>query len=189
MDQPDRRIGEEDLACRGISRQAGAAALLSPRALAFATEGPADQRAGAAPRWAPASVTGTGEGANDLARALARAFARAVRREIDRTLPASAMDQVADTLRGGDGSPGELGTSGHPDTGDPAELRSALRDFIVRLKTEGAPPERVVVAVKAAVAQGALAAGFPHDGRREAAVLTERVVRWAVLAYYSDVGA
>jgi hypothetical protein len=97
--------------------------------------------------------------------ALARAFARAVQHD---TAP-SFHGEPADTA----------------DLAELAELRGAVQAYVARLKAAGAPPESVVVAVKAATASGALLAWQSQDSRREATALTKRVVRWSVQAYYA----
>jgi hypothetical protein len=94
--------------------------------------------------------------------ALARAFARAVQHDMAPSFHGEPADAA-----------------------DLAELRGAVQAYVARLKAAGAPPESVVVAVKAATASGALLAWQSHDSRREATALTERVVRWSVQAYYA----
>jgi hypothetical protein len=151
----DPRASEEDLACRGISRPAKATA----QVLTLSTGEPADQRSVTAPAAARSTPRRAEGDASDLVSALARTFARAVQREMEPSLL---------------GEPADL-----------AELRGAVQAYVARLKAVGAPPESVVVAVKAATASGALLAWQSHDTRREAAALTERVVRWSVQAYYA----
>jgi hypothetical protein len=59
-----------------------------------------------------------------------------------------------------------------------AALLAAASRFAVLLKQAGAPPERMLVELKAAVPPALASAG---DGARE---LAERVIRWSIEAYY-----
>lgn len=187
MDQP--RTVAEDLTCRGIAPAGGAASGRSSappapdeRADQFVSAGTGsgvDGR-GMQPRNAlgvhehadgPASdLAGdpSGDSTADLAGRLVRAFASAVRH---------GLESTASTARDG---------------GDLVELRGALHAYVAGLCACGAPPERVLVGVKAAATRGSLAAWYPREAhreatvRQEAAALTERLVRWAVLAYYGE---
>jgi hypothetical protein len=60
------------------------------------------------------------------------------------------------------------------------ELHVAICDFVRALKVAGAPPEGVVVAVKAVASR----AGLPHFGVPEDTPLIERIVRWCIEEYY-----
>ena len=61
-------------------------------------------------------------------------------------------------------------------------LRTAVSTLAVRLKDQGAPPERVLVAVKAAVGANRRGhAGATTDARE---ALVADVVRWCITAYY-----
>ena len=160
----DPRASEEDLACRGISRPTTAAA----RVLAFSSGEPADKRSIAAPGAPRSTPARAEEDASTLVSALARAFARAVQHEMEPSFqrePAGPADLT--------------------DTADLAELRGAVQAYVARLKAVGAPPESVVIAVKAATAGAALLAWQSYDTQREATALTERVVRWCVQEYYA----
>ena len=59
------------------------------------------------------------------------------------------------------------------------DLEATVRAFTVRERAAGAPPEKVLVQLKSAVAERAGA--LPYGDRSE---LTDWVVHWAIDAYY-----
>jgi hypothetical protein len=186
----DQYVSHEDLACRGVVRP-GTVASRAPRA-AVPPDRPADERAASDARSLRVGMARGEDGANDPANIVVRAFASALRGETDASSIGAASGGDGDALRADGDRPAGLADVAEPGelvTVESAELRAALREYVIGLKADGAPPERAVIAVKAAAAQGALAAGHASDARREAAALTERVVRWAVLAYYAEPGA
>jgi hypothetical protein len=64
-----------------------------------------------------------------------------------------------------------------------AALRTAASRFALALRRAGAPPERMLVEVKAAAPEALWASG---DGARD---VMESVVRWSIEAYYSPLGS
>nr|ASV46937.1 hypothetical protein [uncultured bacterium] len=61
-----------------------------------------------------------------------------------------------------------------------AQLRASVTAYVRHLRADGAPPERMLVLVKAAVSESAP----PELDPVEAHALMEDVVRWSVEAYY-----
>jgi len=61
-----------------------------------------------------------------------------------------------------------------------AGLRDAVCEYTRECRAAGLPPERVLVAVKAAAA----AVGLVHRGQGEPNQELERVVRWCISEYY-----
>jgi len=61
------------------------------------------------------------------------------------------------------------------------DARAAVTTFAEQLRTDGAPPERMLVVLKAAVRDSAPGMLDPHQLH----ALTEDVVRWSVEAFYA----
>jgi hypothetical protein len=65
------------------------------------------------------------------------------------------------------------------------ELRDAVQNYVRGLKAIGYPPEQVLVAVKALIAE----AGIKQRGgsaRRRDAELADRIVAWCIAAYFAS---
>lgn len=60
-------------------------------------------------------------------------------------------------------------------------VRAALGAFVSRAREAGAPPERVVIAVKEVIRPFEAAAGLTSDGQP---TLREELVWWAITLYY-----
>ncbi|GLC26971.1 hypothetical protein [Roseisolibacter agri] len=74
------------------------------------------------------------------------------------------------------------GAASDPLVGLLAELRAVTTRFVVRLRADGAPPEQMLVRVKAMVRDALAAEGWRDpECMRE---LTDAVVGWSIDAYY-----
>jgi hypothetical protein len=62
------------------------------------------------------------------------------------------------------------------------ELRAAVQNYVRGLKASGYPPEQVLVAVKALIAEAGVKRGVSADS--PGAVLIDRVVAWCIEAYF-----
>lgn len=65
------------------------------------------------------------------------------------------------------------------DAVDEAAIESTVRTYARALRTAGAPPEKMVVAVKAAASGVGL---YKDEGPRQISV--EQIVRWSIAEYY-----
>lgn len=62
------------------------------------------------------------------------------------------------------------------------ELRAAVQEYVRRLKASGYPPEQVIIAVKALVAEAGIARRAWGD--RVQSDIPDRVVAWCIEAYF-----
>jgi hypothetical protein len=63
---------------------------------------------------------------------------------------------------------------------EPETLRDLVCGYVGTLKAEGLPPERVIVAVKAAARD----AGLRYGDMLESRLALDRIVRWSITEYY-----
>jgi hypothetical protein len=71
--------------------------------------------------------------------------------------------------------------------GDPAgmaELRDAVREQVTHLRSQGEPPERVLVEIKREIQEALTRVNAPRDDEFALRPLTDQVVRWCIEAYY-----
>lgn len=70
------------------------------------------------------------------------------------------------------------------------ELRDAVRDQVQHLRSQGEPPERVLVEIKRELAEsltrtaGVGAAGTTLGDEQDVRTVIDQVVRWCIEAYY-----
>jgi hypothetical protein len=76
-----------------------------------------------------------------------------------------------------------LESSPHVGTFSPPDaLRSAINDFVDELKTQGSPPERVLINVKRVVFEAHPVSSHDEDYLR----FLQHVITWCIEAYYRD---
>jgi hypothetical protein len=70
------------------------------------------------------------------------------------------------------------------DTAGIAELRDAVREQVWHLRSQGEPPERVLVEIKREIQEAQTRVNAPRGDEPVLRTLTEQVVRWCIEAYY-----
>lgn len=65
-----------------------------------------------------------------------------------------------------------------------AELRDAVHEQVWHLRSQGEPPERVLVEIKREIQEAQTRVNAPRGDEPVLRTLTEQVVRWCIEAYY-----
>ena len=65
-----------------------------------------------------------------------------------------------------------------------AELRDAIREQVLHLRSQGEPPERVLVEIKRELQEAQVRTAAPRGDEPALRALTDQVVRWCIEAYY-----
>jgi hypothetical protein len=130
------------------------------------------ERGGPPPRPTPVSVAELHDALARLATTIAAAGGPAPR-------PSAVLRSRARALLDGEALPAPSGRRDGPAARQDA--RVAVTTFAEQLRTDGAPPERMLVVLKAAVRDSAPGTLDPHQLH----ALTEDVVRWSIEAFYA----
>jgi len=127
---------------------------------------------GGPPRPAPVSVAELHDALARLATTIAAAGGPAPR-------SSAVLRARARSLLEGEAPPAPSGRRDGPAAR--RDARAAVTTFAEQLRTDGAPPERMLVVLKAAVRDSAPGMLDPHQLH----ALTEDVVRWSIEAFYA----